>query len=293
MILMWRRLLLFPLVALLPAASLSACAAGAGDAEVVTSFYPLQYIAQRVVGGDVEVANLTNPGVEPHDLDLSPRQVATLSGAKVAFYERGLQPAVDEAVEQNGPDHVVDAAEVVGLREGDGGPDPHFWLDPTLLAKAATAFTDAMSDADPDHAAAYRRNDDGLQADLRQLDADIKAGLQQCRTRTLVVSHDAFEYFGRRYGLDVQPIAGLSPDAEPSGQHLAQLADLARDKGITTVFSETLASPKFADTLASEVGVDTAVLDPIEGLASQDSKDDYLSLMRKDLAEIQKAGGCR
>jgi zinc transport system substrate-binding protein len=289
---MWRRVLL-PLVALLPVASLSACSATASDAEVVTSFYPLQFVAERVVGDDAEVANLTKPGVEPHELDLSPRQVATLSGAKVAFYESGLQPAVDEAVEQNGPEHVVDAAKAVGLRQGDGGPDPHFWLDPTLLAEAATAFTDAISDADPAHAADYRRNNAALQADLRRLDADIRTGLEDCRTRTLVVSHDAFEYFGRRYGLEVEPIAGLSPDAEPSGQHLAQLADLARDKGITTVFSETLASPKFADTLADEVGVGTAVLDPIEGLTNTDSEDDYLTLMRADLAAIRKAGGCR
>ena len=83
-----------------------------------------------------------------------------------------------------------------------------------------------------------------------------------------MVSHDAFEYLGRRYGLDVEPIAGLSPDAEPSARHLAALSDLAREKGVTTVFSERLASPKLAETLAEDAGIRTAVLDPIEGLTS-------------------------
>ncbi len=172
------------------------------------------------------------------------------------------------------------------------GLDPHFWLDPTLLGQAAAAFTDTMAEADPDHAADFRANNARLQADLKQLDRDFRTGLENCTTRKVVVSHDAFGYLGERYDLDVHAIAGLSPDAEPSARRLGELGDLIRDDDITTVFTERLASPKLADTLASDLGVETAVLDPIEGLTDEDGDGDYLGLMRENLAALQKAGGC-
>jgi zinc transport system substrate-binding protein len=293
---MWRRLPLV-LALVLPAGLLSACAVGGdGKPDVVASFYPLQYVAQRIVGDHADVTNLTAPGVEPHDVELSPRQVAKVSGASVVFYEHGLQPAVDDAVKNNGPKYRVDAADTVRLRHGDssedGDLDPHFWLDPTLLAKVAQSFADEMSKADPDHAADFAAGNDRLQTDLQDLDGEYRAGLQHCTTRTLVVSHDAFEYLGARYDLEVHAITGLSPDAEPSAKHLAELSGLIRTDKITTVFSERLASPRLADTLAGDLGITTAVLDPIEGLTSSNPDDDYLSLMRANLAAIQKAGGC-
>lgn len=293
---MWRRLLL-PF-ALLPAAAtaaagLSGCSVGVHHGpEVVASFYPLQYVAERIVGPHAAVTDLTAPGVEPHDIELSPRQVAKISGATVMFYERGLQPAVDDAVQNNGPDHVVDAARAVDLRHADGQADPHFWQDPTLLARSADAFTASMSKAQPAHAADFAARNSALQSDLKKLDREFRAGLRSCRTRTVVVSHDAFNYLGARYHLDFRPITGISPDAEPSARHLAELADLIRSDGITTVFNERLASPKLADTLARDLGVRTAVLDPIEGLSSADEHDDYLSLMRANLEALRKAGGC-
>jgi zinc transport system substrate-binding protein len=294
-IVMWRRLLL-PLALLVPAVSLSACAPAGGGGEVVASFYPLQYVAQRIVGDHAEVTNLTAPGVEPHDVELSPREVARISDASVVFYEKGLQPAVDDAVKNEGPAHVVDAADAVHLRHGDssedGDVDPHFWLDPNLLAQAADAFTAEMSKADPDHAADFAAANDSLHRDLVALDGEYRAGLKNCTTRTLVVSHDAFEYLGSRYHLRVHSIAGLSPDAEPSAKHLAELADLIRTDKITTVFSERLASPKLADTLAGDLGIHTAVLDPIEGLTSSNKHDDYLTLMHANLKALREAGGC-
>jgi zinc transport system substrate-binding protein len=292
-----RRRLSLVLALVLPAGLLSACSVGDdGKPEVVASFYPLQYVAQRIVGDHAKVTNLTAPGVEPHDVELSPRQVARISGAQVVFYEKGLQPAVDDAVKNNGPKHRVDAADTVHLRHGDssedGDLDPHFWLDPTLLAKVAQSFTDEMSKADPTYAADFAAGNDRLQSDLQALDSEYRAGLKTCTTRTLVVSHDAFEYLGARYDLKVHPITGLSPDAEPSAKHLDELADLIREDHINTVFSERLASPRLADTLAGDLGIQTAVLDPIEGLTSKNPDDDYLSLMRANLEAIRKAGGC-
>jgi zinc transport system substrate-binding protein len=287
---MWRTAA--PALALLLALPLVGCTPRRTGSDVVVSFYPLQYVATRIVGSHAHVVDLTRPGVEPHDLELRPTQIAAVSAAKVAFYEKGLQPAVDDAISQNRPAHVVDVASLVHLHRGDGGLDPHFWQDPVLLARVAAGFTAAMVRADPDHASDYRLNLAALDTDLRELDGELRAGLAQCRTRSVVVSHDAFEYLGRRYDLHVHAIAGLSPDAEPSAKRLSDLADLAQRTGVSTIFSETLVSPRLAQTLADDAGLRTAVLDPIEGLTSKDPNADYLSLMRTNLGALQQAGGC-
>jgi zinc transport system substrate-binding protein len=262
-------------------------ASSAGRPTVVASFYPLQYVAQRVVGAHAEVVDLTNPGVEPHDLEMSVDETMAVVDATAVLYESGFQPAVDEAVEQNSPRHVVDAAAVVHLRDDN----PHFWQDPARMAGVAEAFTRTMSKADPRHADDYRQNLSALLRDLRSLDAAYRSGLAHCALHTVVVSHDAFGYLSK-YGLRFVPINGLSPEAEPSPAHIAALQDLIRSDHITTVFTETLASPELADTLAHDLGIRTAVLDPIEGLTRRTADEDYLSLMRANLTHLQEANRC-
>ena len=263
-------------------------AAGTGRPRVVASFYPLEYVAERVAGGSADVVGLTTAGGEPHDVELTVRQTAEVTEADVLVHLRDFQPAVDEAVDQAEPAHVVDAAESADLR----GSDLHFWTDPTRMASVAGAVKQALVAADPDDAGVYERNLAELKGDLDDLDADVQRGLADCARDTVVVSHDAFGYFGARYGLDVHPINGLSPEAEPSPAHLRELADLIEEEGITTVFSETLASPEMAESLASDLGLGTAVLDPVEGLTDTTAEEDYLSLMRANLAALQKANDC-
>jgi zinc transport system substrate-binding protein len=263
-------------------------AAGTAGTTVVTSFYPLAYVAERVTGRYADVANLTQPGQEPHDLEMGIRQTAALADADVVLYEKGLQPAVDAAVEQADPARVVDAARVVDLT----GEDPHFWLDPVRLSQVATAFEAQAAAADPVHAAGYARNLVRLRADLARLDGDFARGLAHCERDTVVVSHDAFGYLGRRYGFRVVGINGLSPDAEPSPAHVRRLQDLARRDGITTVFSEELGSRALADSLAGDLGIRAAVLDPVEGLGDATADETYLSLMRANLAALRTANGC-
>jgi zinc transport system substrate-binding protein len=159
------------------------------------------------------------------------------------------------------------------------------------MAAVAEAVGGSLAEADPDHAADYEANVDELRAELDELDADYRAGLADCDTDTVVVSHDAFGYLAK-YGLVLEPIAGLSPDAEPSPAHLAELQQLIGERGVTTVFSETLASPELADTLARDLGLDSAVLDPIEGLSDDTADEDYLSLMRSNLSALRTANGC-
>ena len=283
---------------------LTGCGALASDTggkpTVVAAFYPYAFVAQRIVGDHASVTNLTSPGLEPHDLELTPRQVADLSVADLVVYEKGFQPSVDQAVDQNAQGTQLDVTDVVPL-EDTGAPldngedlsgDPHLWQDPTLLAKVADKVAADMSDVDPQHAAAYARNARKLKADLHRLDADFKTGLASCDRRAFVTSHAAFGYLAQRYDLQMIPIAGLSPDVEPSPEHLAQIQDLIESEGITTVFSEALGTKAYADTLANDLGIDAAVLDPIEGLANDSTHADYLSLMRDNLAALQKANGC-
>ena len=300
-------------MALTTALLLAGCGASAGDSgdgrRAVASFYPLAWVTEQVAGDGWTVEDLTQPGQEPHDLELSIAQTAALEEADLVVLEEGFQPAVDEtAGSTDAP--VLDAAAVVDLlpanpdehageteaehaEEGHdhGDTDPHFWLDPLLVADFADAVADELSKVDPGGARTYADNAAALRSDLEALDRDLSEGLASCERSTTVVSHAAFGYLAR-YGLEFEPISGLSPDAEPTAADLARLQQLVAEDGVTTVFSERLVSAKTADTLADDLDVSTAVLDPIEGLSDDTADEDYLSLMRENLAALQQANGC-
>ncbi len=280
------------------AMSTAGCAAfnddDASGVQVAAAFYPLAYVAERVAGEHATVANLTTPGQEPHDLEPTITETALIAGADLVLHERGLQTSIDVAVEQNAGGVVLDAAAVVGLQPfADGnGLDPHFWLDPLRMAVLGAAVADSLAEIDPDHADAYASNAADLRADLEALDRRFEEGLADCERSTIVVSHDAFGYL-TRYGLDVAPIAGLSPDAEPTPADLAALQRLIAADGITTVFSERLAPKSLTSTLASDMGIRTAVLDPLEGLSEETAGETYLTLMEQNLTALEEANACR
>jgi zinc transport system substrate-binding protein len=302
-IVVMKRALLLVAGASLVAATGGCAAAGSSDGRVsvVASIYPLAYVAERIGGDHVDVRTLTQPGQEPHDLELSIARTAEVADADLLLYGKGFQPAVDDAVDTTAQGEVVEALDV--LQHGPDaieGPDPvkvieddpHFWLDPHALATVAVAVEKQLEHLDPQHAKEYEQGRAALVADLTALDHRYSTGLAHCARRTVVVSHDAFGYLGSRYDLDFEPITGLSPEAEPSPARLAELEDLVRKDGLTTVFSETLVSPQTADALASDVGVDAGVLGPIEGLTDRTAHEDYLSLMDSNLAALRKANGC-
>jgi zinc transport system substrate-binding protein len=293
------------LAVLLLVVPLSGCAALAADDDrvrVTAGFYPLAWVAERVGGADVDVVSLTDPGVEPHDIEPTFARTVALARADLVVVEHGFQPAIDEAVEQNAEGRVLDVTDVVDLRHagdehGDehGDIDPHFWLDPALLAEVADAVAADLAALDPQHAASYAANARTLRGDLVELDEAFASGLADCERHVIVSSHDAFGYWAK-YGIEVSPVTGLTPDAEPTPAGLARLQQLIRDEGITTVFSERLASPKLTESLARDLGLRTAVLDPLEGLVEggpdDDSSEDYLSLMRENLTALEEANGC-
>jgi zinc transport system substrate-binding protein len=296
---------------------LTGCAAdagaktGNGPVDVVAAFYPLKYVAQQVGGPEVTITNLTKPGAEPHDLELKPRQVAAISDADLIVYLKGLQPSVDKAIAQNRHRTTVEADRISPLEDhgtevdgtsghsgGDGhnhsvasGGDPHIWLDPMRLAAIANGVGEALAKVDPAHAQDYRDRAAQLRDKLTALDQEFAAGLANCRRKEIVTSHAAFGYLAERYGLDQVGVEGINPSSEPSPARIAELQKLVKAKGVTTVFFETLASPKTAETLAHDTGAKAAVLDPLEGVKDE-SKADYFSVMRDNLAALRTALGC-
>lgn len=288
----------------------TACAGGgdsAHDREVAAAFYPLAWVAGEVAGPDYTVVNLTSPGGEPHDLELTIRETAHVARADLVVYQHGFQPSVDDAVTQVAEGAVLDVEEAVALRPEAGAEhaeepagtdqhdhgdiDPHFWQDPLLMADLGDAIAGRLAGLDPAAAGTFSTNASTLRRRLTTLDREFVEGLAACPRHTVVVTHEAFGYL-TRYGLHFEGIAGLSPEAEPTPADLSRLQALIRSEGITTVFTERLSSPKMAQMLAADLGIRTDVLDPIEGLSDQTSGEDYLSLMRANLAALKRANGC-
>jgi zinc transport system substrate-binding protein len=308
--------------------TLSACSddsAAAGNAgntdkfDVVASFYPMQFLAERIGGEHVNVTTLTAPGQEPHDLELSTRQTAQLGEADAVLYLKSLQPAVDEAVDQSGVETKIDAATLTSLEdhgdvehshegeeehaeessgeehaeEEEHARDPHVWLDPVKYAEVAEGVAEAFAKADPDHAADYRKNAEELTGKLDELNTRFAEGLKNTETKVFFTNHAAFTYLAERYGLTQEAISGLDPESEPSPARIKELQTEAKADGVTTVFYETLVSDKTAKTLAKDAGLKTDVLDPLEGITDKSEGDDYFQVMDANLEALRTALGAK
>jgi zinc transport system substrate-binding protein len=256
---------------------------------VVTTIYPLEYFASVIGGDHAEVRNIVPAGSEPHDYEPTPRQVAEVLEADVLVT---IGAGLDAWAAEAGSDALtVTATEVVETTN----EDPHVWLDPVLAQHIAFALRDAFTATDPEHARDYNANTEGLVAALQSLHDEYERAFVDCELNDIIVSHDAFGYLARRYEFTLHPIAGLSPEAEPSVRDLSNLAKQARNLGVTTIFFETLVSPDLAHTLASEIGAETAVLNPLEGLSGEEisNGEDYFSVMEANLQALQSAMLCQ
>ena len=324
------------------ALALSACTstASSGDSSskdgtltVMASFYPLQYLAEKIGGEHVSVTSLTPEGAEPHDLELSPKMVDSLSSADAVVYLAGFQSAVDEAIEQQAPKTVIDVSPAANLIEAgtdanhpaedeeeatdeaqsgeteahdhdhegheheghehhhDMSADPHFWLDPTRMAHAATLVGDKLAEADSAHAVVYKANAKALAEELNTLSDTLVTKTSSCKVKTFVTAHTAFGYLADRTGLTQVGISGLDPESSPSPARLAEIAQIAKEQGVTTIFTEALIDPKVAQTLADDLGITTAVLDPIE--SQTDASKDYAATMNSNIDALTKALDCQ
>ncbi|MEV6010049.1 metal ABC transporter substrate-binding protein [Streptomyces sp. NPDC051976] len=286
-----------------------------GKLRVTTAFYPLEFLARQIGAGDVVVTDLTKPGVEPHDLELTPRQAAALQGSDVIVYLKGLQPAVDDAIAQSGVKRRVDAGSLTtledhgtevdgthhttgdngsgGKSEDGAGADPHIWLDPVRYAQVAKGVGAALEQADPPHAAAYAKNTAALVTRLDTLNTQFRDGLENRTSDTFLTTHAAFGYLAERYGLVEEAINGIDPESEPSAARMRALQDLARAKHVTTVFFETLVSDRTAKTVAGDLHLRTDVLDPIEGITAKSRGTDYFQVQRSNLLALRTALGAK
>jgi len=291
------------------ASTSSGSAAATGVTKVSVAFYPLEYAATKAGGDKVSVTNLTLPGQEPHDLELTPQQITSLEEADLVVYLKGFQPAVDKAVEQSGAKNKLDLSQVIQLHpateehdhdseageteeHNHGTTDPHFWLDPTLEAKAVSAIADELSKIDAQNKNTYETNAQNVTNDLTALDEEYKSSLTTCKVKTIITTHAAFGYLTERYGLEQIGISGLSPNEQPSPARIAKVQEEAKEHGVTTIFFETLTSDEVAKALAGDLELKTAVLDPIEGITTESAGQDYPSVMKANLDAIKQANGC-
>ncbi|MFF8727473.1 metal ABC transporter substrate-binding protein [Streptomyces sp. NPDC015171] len=297
--------------------TLSACsgestaATGTGKFDVVASFYPMAFLAERIGGDHVHVTTLTSPGQEPHDLEISPRQIASLEESDAVLYLKNLQPSVDDAVAQSPVATKIDAASLTALEEhgnevgghaaehdthagGEGsGKDPHIWLDPVKYAQVAEGVGRAFEKADPEHAADYKKNTAALVKRLDELNARFEKGLAHTESKVFITTHAAFGYLAERYGLTEEAINGLDPESEPSAARVRDLEKMAAADGVTTVFYETLVSDKTARTVAADAGLRTDVLDPLEGITDKSRGKDYFAVQEANLKALQQALGAK
>jgi zinc transport system substrate-binding protein len=270
--------------------------------DVVASFYPLQFVTEQVGGAAVAVRNLTPAGAEPHDLELTASDTASLQDADLVVFLHGFSPALDDGIGSVGADafDVSDAADLDLTGSDDhadepgDGLDPHFWLDPLRLADVGDAVALELTALLPDDADTFAQNAAALRERLEALDAEFSDGLADCANTDLVTSHQAFGYLAQRYRLTQVGISGLSPDEEPTPAQLAEVADFVAANDVTTIYYETLVDPGIAETVASETGATTAVLDPLEGLTADaiDGGTDYVSVMGTNLAALRAGQGC-
>lgn len=286
----------------------------AAGIKVVAAMYPLEFVATAIGGDLVNVENFTPPGVEPHDLELTPSQVVKLDDADLLLFISGFQPALEEAAQQSAPANSLDLLSVDGLNllsatedghnhgaeeshEGEEAhsdeelvSDPHVWLDPERLIVVAKAVASKLSEVDPKNSSVFESNLAAFVTQLEALDKNFTTGLASCERDLIVTSHAAFGYLADAYGLTQEAIAGLSPESEPTPKRLNEIGKEAKADGTTTIFFETLASPKVAQTLASDLNIEAAVLDPIEGISEGQT---YFSIMESNLKALRKALNCK
>jgi len=278
---------------------------GSDVLSIQAAFYPLQWITEQIGGDAVSVEGMTPPGAEPHDLELTPQDVAAVGEADLVVYLADFQPAVDDAVDQEAADTSFDAAEHTDLdltytpiEEGEeeadeaGATDPHFWLDPMRLADVADALAERLGELDPDSADTFSDNAAELRTALEDLDSEFTEGLATCENTDLVTSHNAFGYLAEAYGFTQVGITGLTPEEEPSAADLAEVADFVEENDVRTIYYETLVSPAIADAVAAETGAQTALLDPLEGLTDESEGSDYLEVMRSNLESLRAGQPC-
>ena len=280
-----------------------------GKITVVTTTYPLTFMARRIGGSRVSVVQLIKSGVEAHDFEPVPSNVRTIASADIFFYNHpAFEPwalaAATASGSRSGGTAQSNAIQTVILEsEGedhgsqevnDADFDPHVWLNPLRAQEQAERIAAALVTADPDGSLEYVRNSDGLEAELRGLDELIARRLSDCALGTAVVSHLAYGHMAERYGFNQLGLAGLSPEFESGPSHIASVIRQIDELGIRYILQEPIASDRLAETVAAEAGVDILIMHPLAVRTFDEAKAgaDYFSIMQANSEVLAMALQC-
>lgn len=281
---------------------MTACGRNQGVSQglaVVATFYPIAEFAQRIGGDRVEVRTLVPSGVESHDYEPTPKDLAVVARARVFIYNgAGFEPWVDRLLPDLAQNVVtVNATEGLPLKSPpwySGGVDPHVWLDPVLAQAQVDRIREGLARADPSGAAAYEAAARRLRDELDALHRRYAEGLRTCRRKEFVTAHAAFGYLAARYGLTLVAIAGMTPEAEPSPARLREVVAFMRRSGATVVYAETLTESRVAEAVARETGAQVKMLNPIEGLTRKEQSRGltYMVVMDENLRQLADGLDC-
>jgi zinc transport system substrate-binding protein len=272
--------------------------------KIVTTFYPIYEFTKNVAKENADIKLLIPSSIEPHEWEPTPKDVGTIQNADLFIYNSPYMetwvPNIEKSLD-NKKSSFIEASSGISLIKGQENEeeqgnnnhidqmDPHVWLSPVLAQKEVQNITKALINIDPAHKEEYKKNSDDYIKKLKVLDDHYRTTLMNMKNKEIITQHAAFGYLTKQYGLIQVPIAGLSPSNEPSPSRLADLKQFAKSDDIKTIFFEEVA-PKVANTLASEIGAKTAVLNTLEGLSEEDQKQgiDYISVMEKNLQILKK-----
>jgi len=273
-----------------------------GKLPVAASFYPLYFFASQIGGNKATVADITPAGAEPHDYEPTPGDIVSIENSQLLILQgTGLEAWGTDVKSNVDPKRTMvvtvgqNLATQNTVENGVSIIDPHIWLAPPLASQMADKILAGFVAVDPMNASYYQANEAKLKASLVMLDTEYKQGLKNCVSKDIVTSHAAFGYLASAYGLNQVPIAGLSPDAEPSPKQLADIASFVKKNNVQYIFFENLVSPKLSETIATETGAQTMALDPIEGITPENlaKGNNYLTVMQSNLKALETALQCK
>ena len=277
---------------------------------VAASFYPIAEIVQRVGGDDVQLLALTAPGVEPHDSELSAKQLDELSKSDIVFYiGGGFQPDLEKAIASlpnttvvidllksvdviaSEDDHSKEESD--GHNHGSSDTDPHVWLDPANMVKMSVAVSQEIAKVQTDLTSDITSRQTEYANELNEVGTLIDTTFASCERKELVSAHDAFTYFTKRAHLVAVPISGVDPENEPSAKELEATAKIAQDRKVTTVFFEEILPKAFADTVAKTIGASVDSINAVETISQSDldAGVNYSSIMKSNITKVATALG--
>lgn len=263
--------------------------------KVVTSVYPLAHFASEVGGDQVEIVQIAGAGIDPHDFEPTPQDIAAVYNADIFLFNGGELDAwaekAAETAKKNGV-LVIKMSEAIATTEDKHGD--HIWLDPLNVQKEVALMQDIFARQDPNNKGFYAQNATAYLAKLSALDRRFREEMANCRQKNIITSHDAFNYLAHRYGFNAVSIGGNKPGSEPTPQELVTLIKFIKENNIHYVFTEPFGNKEIMETVIAETGSKMLTLYPLDSLTIEEmTKNGYISLMEANLDNLKIALECQ